>query len=126
GILLGYYQPEQAVKMEDLGLGFINVVRLFINPIIFLTISSGIVGMGDIKKVGKVGAKALLYFEIITTLALVIGIVVAYIIKPGAGFPGQNTGGDISQFQQGSENFTWSQFFLDNITLQVLVFSLLF
>lgn len=126
GILLGYYQPEQAVKMEVLGLGFIKVVKLFINPIIFLTISSGIVGMGDLKKVGKVGAKALLYFEIITTLALVIGIVVAYIIKPGAGFTGQNTGGDISQFQQGSENFTWSQFFLDNITLQVLVFSLLF
>jgi aerobic C4-dicarboxylate transport protein len=128
GILLGYYQPDEAVKMEMLGLGFIQVVKVFINPIIFLTISSGIVGMGDLKKVGKVGAKALVYFEVITTLALVIGIVIAYIIQPGAGFTGQGTaqGGDISKYQQGSEEFTWMQFFLDNVTLQVLVFSLIF
>jgi aerobic C4-dicarboxylate transport protein len=128
GILLGYFQPEQAVQMEFLGLGFIKVVKLFINPIIFLTISSGIVGMGDLKKVGKVGAKALLYFEVVTTLALIIGIAVAYIIQPGAGFSNQTAqaGGDISKYQEGSNSFTWMQFFLDNSTLQVLVFSLLF
>jgi len=128
GILLGYYLPDQAVKMEMLGLGFIQVVKIFINPIIFLTISSGIVGMGDLKKVGKVGAKALIYFEVITTLALIIGIVVAYIIKPGAGFAGEGAsqGGDITKYQQGSNEFTWMQFFLDNVTLQVLVFSLIF
>lgn len=128
GILLGYYLPDEGLKMEVLGHGFIQVVKVFINPIIFLTISSGIIGMGDLKKVGTVGAKALLYFEVITTLALVIGIVVAYIIQPGADFTGQNTtaGGDISKYQQGSDDFTWTKFFLDNVTLQVLVFSLVF
>lgn len=128
GILLGYFQPQKAVEMEFLGKKFIEVVKLFINPIIFLTISSGIVGMGDLKKVGKVGAKALLYFEVVTTLALIIGIAVAYLIQPGVGFATQTAeaGGDISKYQTGSDNFTWTQFFLDNSTLQVLVFSLIF
>lgn len=126
GALLGHYFPDEAVKMKLLGDGFISVVKVFINPIIFLTITLGIVGMGDLKKVGKVGAKALLYFEVVTTLALVVGIIVANIIRPGVGVVTDSLEkGDISTFAGKSHDFSWMQFFLDNITLQVLLFSLI-
>ena len=75
GAVLGHFRPDLGVAMEPLGKQFINVVKLFINPIIFLTIVLGISGMGDLKQVGRVGGKALLYFEVVTTLALLIGIV---------------------------------------------------
>ena len=112
--------------MEFLGKGFINIVKLFINPIIFLTISLGISGMNDLKKVGRVGGKAIIYFEIVTTLALVIGILVAYVIEPGAGIAtstGQNQ--DVSTYAQKADTFSWWQFFKDNITIQVLLVSIL-
>jgi aerobic C4-dicarboxylate transport protein len=102
------------------------VVKIFINPIIFLTISLGISGMNDLKKVGRVGGKAILYFEIVTTLALLIGILVAHFIQPGAGV---NTsavqGGDISKFTTGAKSFSWFKFFKDNLTIQVLLFSII-
>tara|TARA_R110002124_G_scaffold196508_4_gene363599 strand:- start:91 stop:1338 length:1248 start_codon:yes stop_codon:yes gene_type:complete len=127
GALLGHFYPDQGVKMDFLGKGFISIVKLFINPIIFLTISLGIVGMGDLKKVGKVGAKALLYFEIVTTFALIIGIVVANIAQPGQGVVTSNLAqGDVSIYSSQVQDFSWLQFFFDNITLQVLLFSLLF
>src|SRR5687768_3094113 len=85
GALLGHFSPAAAVQMQPLGKGFIEIVKLFISPIIFLTISLGISGMGDLKKVGRVGGKAILYFEIVTTLALIIGIIVANVIQPGRG-----------------------------------------
>src|SRR6476661_9523263 len=85
GALLGHFAPATAVQMEPLGTRFIDVVKLFINPIIFLTITLGISGMSSLKKVGKVGGKALIYFEIVTTLALIIGVIVVNIIKPGNG-----------------------------------------
>ena len=81
GILLGTFAPDTAVKMQLLGKYFIEVVKLFIYPIIFLTITLGISGMSSLKKVGKVGGKAIIYFEIVTTLALIIGLVVVNIIK---------------------------------------------
>ena len=84
GILVGYISPSTGVAMQPLGKYFIDVVKLFINPIILLTIITGICGMSDLKKVGKIGGKAILYFEIVTTIALVIGVVVAYVIQPGA------------------------------------------
>ena len=125
GALLGHYNPSKAIEMEFLGKGFISIVKLFINPIIFLTITLGIVGMGDLKKVGKVGAKAILYFEIITTLALIIGVIVANIIQPGHGVVTTSLEkGDISQYANKVQDFSWLKFFLDNITLQVLLFSL--
>ena len=125
GALLGHFSPEQAVQMEFLGKGFINVVKVFINPIIFLTITLGIVGMGDLKKVGKVGAKALIYFEVVTTLALIVGIVVANLLRPGDGVAtGNLEAADVSRFAQGAAAFSWWQFFMDNLTLQVLVFSI--
>jgi aerobic C4-dicarboxylate transport protein len=127
GALLGHYLPGQAVEMKFLGEGFISVVKLFINPIIFLTITLGIVGMGDLKKVGKVGAKALLYFEVVTTLALVVGIIVANIIRPGDGVVTDSLQkGDISKYAGKAQDFSWLQFFLDNVTLQVLLFALVF
>lgn len=128
GALLGHFEPETAQKMQPLGKGFIDVVKLFINPIIFLTISMGISGMGDLKKVGKVGGKALLYFEVVTTFALVIGLVVAHLIRPGDGVTTTGMeGGDISKFQESAEKgFSWLQFLMDNLTIQVLIFSILF
>lgn len=127
GALLGHFAPATAVKMQVLGKGFIEVVKIFINPIIFLTISLGISGMGDLKKVGRVGGKALLYFEIVTTIALLIGIAVAWLIQPGSGV---NTaavqGGDISNYTTTAKAFSWWQFFKDNLTIQVLLFSILF
>ncbi|MGN7889561.1 C4-dicarboxylate transporter DctA [Dyadobacter sp. 22481] len=127
GALLGHYLPDQAVEMKFLGEGFISVVKLFINPIIFLTITLGIVGMGDLKKVGKVGAKALLYFEVVTTLALVVGIIVANIIRPGEGVVTDSLQkGDISKYAGKAHDFSWLQFFFDNVTLQVLLFALVF
>lgn len=126
GALLGHYAPETAVQMDVLGKGFIQIVKLFINPIIFLTITLGIIGMGDLKKVGKVGAKALLYFEVVTTLALVVGVLVANIVRPGDGVATANLQkGDISVYAAKVHDFSWLQFFLDNMTLQVLLFSLI-
>ena len=127
GALLGHFSPALGVKMQPLGKYFIEVVKVFINPIIFLTISLGISGMNDLKKVGRVGGKAILYFEIVTTFALLIGIVVAHFIQPGAGV---NTsaiqGGDISKFTEGAKAFSWLQFLKDNLTIQVLLFSIAF
>jgi aerobic C4-dicarboxylate transport protein len=112
---------------EFLSSFFISIVKLFINPIIFFTITLGIISMGDLKKVGKVGAKALIYFEIVTTLALIIGIIVAYIIQPGAGVISDTIkGGDISKYTKNAAEFSWIKFFWDNITLQVLVFTIVF
>lgn len=128
GALLGHFQPSAAQQMQPLGKGFIEIVKIFINPIIFLTISLGISGMGDLKKVGKVGGKALIYFEVVTTFALVIGLVVAYLIRPGDGVAAVDAaGGDIAKYQQtAQEGFSWWQFVKDNLTIQVLIFSILF
>jgi aerobic C4-dicarboxylate transport protein len=127
GAILGHYLPGTAVKMQPLGKGFIEVVKLFISPIIFLTISLGISGMGDLKKVGRVGGKAILYFEIVTTLALIIGIVVANLIQPGSGVNTRAVaGGDISSYTKSAAGFSWWQFLKDNLTIQVLLFSILF
>ncbi len=133
GALLGHFQPETAQKMQPLGKGFIDLVKLFINPIIFLTISLGISGMGDLKKVGKVGGKALLYFEVVTTFALLIGLVVAHLIRPGDGVVTAEmtstaaAAGDVSRFKETADKgFSWWQFLQDNLTIQVLIFSILF
>ena len=127
GALLGHFAPATAIKMQPLGKYFIEIVKVFINPIIFLTISLGISGMGNLKKVGRVGGKALLYFEIVTTIALVIGIIVAWVIQPGSGV---NTtavqGGDISKYTTGATEFSWLKFLKDNLTIQVLILSIAF
>ncbi|GGH53208.1 C4-dicarboxylate ABC transporter [Dyadobacter endophyticus] len=125
GALFGHFAPGTAVQMEFLGKWFINVIKLFINPIIFLTITLGISSMGDLKKVGRVGGKALLYFEVVTTVALLIGIAVANLIRPGDGVAtGNLNGAAVSQYSERAESFSWLQFLADNLTLQVLLVSI--
>ncbi|TCP26014.1 aerobic C4-dicarboxylate transport protein [Scopulibacillus darangshiensis] len=85
GILLGIIFPDAAKAMKPLGDIFINMVKMIIAPLIFFTIVLGIAGMGDMKKVGRVGGKALLYFEIVTTIALALGLIIANVVKPGSG-----------------------------------------
>ena len=85
GILLGNYYPGFAVQLKPLGDGFIKLIKMMIAPIIFCTIVTGIAGMQNTKKVGRVGLKAILYFEVVTTLALIIGIIVVNVLKPGVG-----------------------------------------
>lgn len=144
GILLGHFFPEIALLpilenpikfnlilsefeikttfSEFFSSLFISIVKIFINPIIFITITLGIISMGNLKKVGKVGAKALIYFEIVTTFALFAGVIMAYIIQPGKGVSTANiSDGDIYKYTNKAQDFSWWHFFLDNITLQILV-----
>lgn len=121
GVVLGHYHPEQAVKLENVGKYFIELIKVFIGPIIFLTIVLGISGMGDLKKVGRIGIKSLIYFEIVTTFALAIGVAVAYVLKPGHIDRSGLTLQDASKYVDKSSTFSWLQFFLDNVTLQVLL-----
>lgn len=127
GIFLGNYFPETAIKMEIVGKTFVDIIKLFIGPIIFLTIVLGISGMGDLKKVGRIGLKSLIYFEVLTTFALAIGIIVAVVIQPGkiskTGLQVQ----DPSKYTKGAAHaaFNWLDFFLSNFTLQVLLVAIL-
>ncbi len=126
GVVIGIVDPKRAMAMEFLGKGFISIVKLFIYPIIFLTITLGIAAMGDLKKVGKTGGKALLYFEIVTTFALLVGIIVATIIQPGAGVDtSKAANADVSGYVTKAQQFSWLNFFLDNLTLQILFFSII-
>ncbi len=125
GILLGHFAPATAVQMEPLGKWFIELIKLFIGPIIFLTIVTGISGMNDLKKAGRIGIKSLLYFEIVTTLALGIGIAVAYLLQPGHIDREQLTVQDATKYTQHLEaDFDWFHFLLSNFTLQVLCMAL--
>ena len=128
GALLGHFEPAAAVKMKPLGEYFIAIIKIFIYPIILLTISLGISGMGDLKKVGRVGGKAVLYFEIVTTAALITGIIVAWLIQPGSGVntSALQQGGDISKYKAGAAAFSWLKFIKENITVQILFFSIVF
>ena len=83
GIFLGVYFPSTAIQLEPLAKGFIQVIKLFTYPIIFLTVTLGIASMGDLKKVGRIGLVSLVYFEIVSTLSLAIGVLVALWIQPG-------------------------------------------
>ena len=85
GILLGHFYPHVGEQMKPLGDGFIKLIKMLIAPIIFCTVVHGVAGMKDLKQVGRVGLKALIYFEVLTTLALVVGLIVVNIWQPGAG-----------------------------------------
>ncbi|MEI6408378.1 MAG: cation:dicarboxylase symporter family transporter [Bacteroidota bacterium] len=127
GILLGAFDPAKAVQMDFLGKWFIQAVKVFILPIIFLTITLGISGIGNLRKVGETGGKALLYFEVVTTLALIIGVVVANLIRPGDGVDTTHAAlKDVGTYVQKAEQFSWGKFFAENLTLQVLGCSLIF
>ena len=85
GVLLGYFYPQLGEQMKPLGDGFIKLIKMLIAPIIFCTVVHGIASMEDMKKVGRVGLKALIYFEVTTTLALIVGLVVVNVLQPGVG-----------------------------------------
>src|SRR6188768_2928724 len=85
GAVLGYVAPDYAVAMKPLGDGFIKLVRMLIAPIVFTTVVVGIAQTGAMKEVGRIGLRALLYFEVVSTLALLIGLVVVKTVRPGAG-----------------------------------------
>ena len=85
GVVLGMAYPETAVALKPLGDGFLKLIKMIVAPLVFFVIVTGIAGAGDLKKVGRVGVKCLIYFEILTTLALVVGIILAFVVQPGAG-----------------------------------------
>jgi aerobic C4-dicarboxylate transport protein len=142
GVTVGHVAPQWAETLKPLGDGFIKAIKMVIAPIIFCTVVSGIAGMRDMKKVGRVGLKALLYFEVVTSVALVIGLVVVNVLKPGAGSgidPSTlDTSGVASYVQASAKPHAVSQFLLNIIPetivdafakgdiLQVLFFALLF
>lgn len=122
GILLGHFFPEQGLKMEKIGTYFIDIIKVFIGPIIFLTIILGISSMGNMKKVGRIGFKSLLYFEIVTTVSLAIGVGVALLVKPGNIDRSKLTIGDVSKYtSKADEPFSWLHFIESNFTIQVLI-----
>ena len=84
GVLLGYFYPQLGEQMKPLGDGFIKLIKMLIAPIIFCTVVHGIASMEDMKKVGRVGLKALIYFEVVTTLALIVGLVVVTSCNPAS------------------------------------------
>lgn len=139
GLLLGYFYPEIGKKMRPLGDGFIRIVKMIIAPVIFITLTLGIAHMSDLKKVGRIATKALIYFMIFSTLALIIGLVVANIFQPGSGLhiDPSTLEGDVSTYTKKAHENTLTGFILniipetlfsplvgDNI-LQVLLVSIL-
>jgi Na+/H+-dicarboxylate symporter len=85
GVVFGHFFPNLGEEMKPLGDGFIKLIKMLLAPVIFATIVVGIARMGDLKEAGKVGAKALLYFEVLSTIALVVGLAVVNLLKPGVG-----------------------------------------
>lgn len=139
GILVGALVPSFAPGAKLISDTFINMIKMVIAPVIFFTVVAGIAGAGDLKKVGRVGLKAFIYFEVVTTLALIIGLVTANLVKPGAGV--HFTGGPNQQVEKIAEQaneMDWAAFFThivpSNVVdafakgdiLQVLFFSVLF
>jgi aerobic C4-dicarboxylate transport protein len=111
GVLLGVLSPDTAKAMRPLGDTFVNLVKMVIAPIVFFTIVLGIATLGDLKRVGRVGGKALLYFEVVTTFALAIGLFVVNVIKPGAGLDvSRIAGGDISRYTTQAQQMTFVDF----------------
>jgi len=125
GIWLGHTAPSVAVKMGVIGTTFVDIIKVFIGPVIFLTIVLGIAGMESLAKVGRIGLKAIIYFEVVTTLALLIGVVVAHLIQPGRISRSGLVAQDSSKYTQNpAAGIEWGKFFLSNFTLQVLVLSI--
>ena len=86
GVIVGHFAPDFAVKMHPFAAIFLRMVKMIIAPLLFATLVVGIAGHGDAKSLGKIGIKTIIYFEIVTTLALIIGLTMANIFKPGVGF----------------------------------------
>jgi aerobic C4-dicarboxylate transport protein len=139
GVILGLVAPDTAKAMKVLGDTFVNLIKMVIAPVIFLTIVLGIANMRDLKQVGRVGGKALLYFEIVTTFALAIGLIVVNVTKPGAGLDVSSLArGDVSKFTEQGKAMSFVDFFTHIVpssavdafargdVLQVVFFAVLF
>jgi aerobic C4-dicarboxylate transport protein len=141
GVLVGAVWPAFGASLKPIADTFINMIKMGIGPIIFLTIVLGVGGVGSLKKLGRIGGKALLYFEVVTTFALLIGMVVANLARPGAGMDTSSAaaGADkVQQYQQAAAGMDWVAFFThivpSNIVksfaegdmLQILFFAVLF
>lgn len=136
GVFVGWLYPNFAPVAKLMSETFINMIKMVIAPVIFFTIVSGVAGAGNLKKVGRVGGKALIYFEVVTTLALVIGLVTANLIKPGSGVHYTPTATEAAATQ--AKTIDWGEFishivpsnvieaFAKGDILQVLFFSVLF
>jgi len=123
GVAVGYFYPELGKALKPLGDGFIKLVKMVIAPIIFLTVVHGIASMSDMKKVGRVGLKALIYFEALTTVALIVGLVVVNVLKPGVGMnidPSKLDAGSVAKYQKAAEGQSITDFFLHIIPDQVV------
>ncbi len=141
GILLGHFYPEIGAQLKPLGDAFIKLVKMIIAPVIFLTVATGIAGMSDMKKVGRVAGKAMLYFFTFSTLALIVGLVVANVVQPGAGMhidPATLDAAAVATYTEKAHDSSIVGFlmniipttivgaFADGDILQVLFFSILF
>src|SRR4051812_2164624 len=141
GAVLGYLAPEYGAAMKPLGDGFIKLVRMLIAPIVFTTVVVGIAQTGAMKEVGRIGARALLYFEVVSTVSLLIGLIVARTLQPGAGMNFNPATADVSavaSYTTASKNLHTTDFILNIIPdamvgalpggeiLQVLLVSVLF
>ena len=141
GVLLGHFFPEKGAAMKPLGDAFIKLIKMIIAPIIFCTVVIGIAGMEDMKKVGKTGGLALLYFEVVSTLALIVGVIMVNLVQPGAGMnidPNTLSTKEISAYTgpgklQGTTEFLLAiipssvvDAFAKGEILQVLLFSVMF
>ena len=141
GVALGFLYPSFAKELKPFGVGFIKLIKAMIAPIIFGTVVTGIAKMGDMKKVGRVGLKAIIYFEVLTTFALVIGLVMVHVVQPGVGLNADPASLDIkglSAFTTGAQHLSTVDFLMNIIPmsvvdafakgeiLQVLLFSCLF
>ena len=142
GALIGHLWPETGVALKPLGDGFIRLIKMLIGPIVFCTVVLGISGMEDLKKVGRTGGLALLYFEVVSTIALVIGLVVVNVVRPGAGMHVDPATLDTSAVAQYTSQAQQAGGFADHVlnvipttiigafasgdVLQVLLFSVLF
>jgi aerobic C4-dicarboxylate transport protein len=141
GGLMGYVRPDWGIAVQPLGDGFIKLIKMLIAPLIFTTVVAGIAGMGDLKRIGRVGLKSLIYFEVMTTLALIIGLVVINLFRPGggmhvaassldtkqvAGFISQGRAQSITEFLLNIIPKTFVGAFADGDVLQVLLLALLF
>ena len=141
GVSLGYFYPDIGEQMKPLGDGFIKLVKMIIAPVIFLTVSTGIAGMSDLKKVGRVAGKAFIYFFTFSTLALIIGMIVSHIVQPGKGLninPNTLNGAEVEKYVKAAHDNSLVSFIFniipetlfspltgDNI-LQVLLVAILF
>ena len=141
GVLLGYFYPELGASMKPLGDGFIKLIKMIIAPVIFCTVVVGIAGMEDMKTVGKTGGLAVLYFEVVSTIALIVGLVLVNWFGPGRGMhidPATLDAGAVSAYTSGDKMESTAEFLMHIIPdtvvgafasgniLQVLFFSILF